>query len=88
MLPPDTAERLSGAIAPNISIAAVGFATRLTPDLTFSIYGPMSWIYLGALALVTAALRMVSTVGAAAIYFELREIKEGVGATELASVFD
>ncbi|MBI1210360.1 MAG: hypothetical protein GC190_02770 [Alphaproteobacteria bacterium] len=31
---------------------------------------------------------MVTTVGVAAVYFELRRIKEGVDVTELASVFD
>jgi hypothetical protein len=30
---------------------------------------------------------MVATVGGAAIYFELRQIKEGVGVSELAQVF-
>jgi hypothetical protein len=31
---------------------------------------------------------MVSTVGVAAVYFELRRVKEGVNVSELASVFD
>lgn len=44
------------------------------------------------IGLVTALLQsfevLISTVGVAAIYFELRRIKEGVGVSELASVFD
>jgi hypothetical protein len=40
------------------------------------------------LAVVQAFEVMISTVGIAAIYFELRRIKEGVDVGELASVFD
>ena len=39
------------------------------------------------MTLVGVVLSVVGTVGAAAIYFELRQIKEGVGVTELAQVF-
>jgi hypothetical protein len=41
-----------------------------------------------ASALVTALITLVSTVGTAALYFELRRVKEGVGVSELAAVFD
>jgi len=45
-----------------------------------------------AIGLVAAVIQafeaLISTVGVAAIYFELRRIKEGVGVSELASVFD
>ena len=37
--------------------------------------------------LVTTALSVISTALAVSIYFELRQIKEGVGLTELAKVF-
>jgi hypothetical protein len=37
---------------------------------------------------IQAFLSMISTVGVASVYFELRQIKEGVGVAELASVFD
>lgn len=47
------------------------------PPLTFLI----------VMTLVGVVLSVVGTVGAAAIYFELRQIKEGVGVTELAQVF-
>lgn len=40
------------------------------------------------LAVLTALITLVSTVGAAALYFELRRVKEGVGVSELAAVFD
>jgi hypothetical protein len=44
-------------------------------------------MFLIVMTLVGVAISMVGTVGAAAIYFELRQIKEGVGMTELAKVF-
>lgn len=39
------------------------------------------------LGLVQSLVSLVATVGLAAIYFELRQIKEGVDVTELAKVF-
>jgi hypothetical protein len=36
----------------------------------------------------TVFTSIIGAVGAASIYFELRQIKEGVGVTELANVFD
>ena len=47
------------------------------PPLTFLII----------MTLVSVVLSVVGTVGAAAVYFELRQIKEGVGVDELARVF-
>jgi hypothetical protein len=38
--------------------------------------------------LLTSVVSLIGTTGVAAIYFELRSIKEGVGARELAAVFD
>lgn len=41
-----------------------------------------------ASAAIAALVSLVSTVGTAALYFELRRVKEGVGVEELARVFD
>jgi hypothetical protein len=41
-----------------------------------------------ASAAVAAVISLVSTVGVAALYFELRRVKEGVGVAELAAVFE
>ena len=38
--------------------------------------------------LLSAVLSLIGTTGVASIYFELRSIKEGVGARDLAAVFD
>jgi hypothetical protein len=46
---------------------------------------PMTFLIV--MTLVGVVISMVGTVGAAAIYFELRQIKEGVGVGELAQVF-
>lgn len=40
-----------------------------------------------ASAAVSALIALVSTVGVASLYFELRRVKEGVGVAELANVF-
>jgi hypothetical protein len=48
--------------------------------------GP-SILVIALLTLVQVVTSMVGTVGIASIYFELRQIKEGVGVTELANVF-
>ncbi len=53
------------------------FADPSGPPLSFLI----------VMTLIGAIISMVGTVGAAAIYFELRQIKEGVGVGELAQVF-
>lgn len=41
-----------------------------------------------ATATTTAILSLVSTLGVASLYFELRRVKEGVGVDELAKVFE
>jgi hypothetical protein len=48
--------------------------------------GP-SIIVILVLSVTSALMSLVATVGGAAVYFELRQIKEGVGVTELAQVF-
>jgi Membrane domain of glycerophosphoryl diester phosphodiesterase len=45
-------------------------------------------LFVAVMTLVQAAVTMVSTVVVCAVYFELRQIKDGVGITEIASVFD
>ena len=39
-------------------------------------------------ALTQAATTMISATGVAAIYYEIRQLKEGIGAENLAAVFD
>lgn len=52
--------------------------------------GSNSYYILNALvsAIAQALTTMISTAGVAAIYYEIRQIKEGVGAESLAAVFD
>ncbi|NOT40972.1 MAG: hypothetical protein HOP13_10805 [Alphaproteobacteria bacterium] len=63
--------------------AIVGGA--MLSDLASAAGPPLGFLIV--MTLVGVVLSVIGTVGAAAIYFELRQIKEGVGATELAQVF-
>jgi len=60
--------------------AVIGFGGGATGGalITFAV----------VMALLQALQSLIGTVGIAAIYFELRQIKEGVGVTEIAAVFD
>jgi RsiW-degrading membrane proteinase PrsW (M82 family) len=74
-------------IAYIIVFAIIGGVTGATLiNLADPSAGP-PLMFLIVMTLIGAVVSMIGTVGAAAIYFELREIKEGVGATELAKVF-
>ncbi|WP_395645236.1 glycerophosphoryl diester phosphodiesterase membrane domain-containing protein [Terricaulis sp.] len=42
----------------------------------------------GFTAVISAITTLISTVGTASLYFELRRVKDGVSVTDLASVFD
>lgn len=61
-----------------LGVGALGFAN--TPALQI--------VQAVVAALANAAEAMVGAVGVAAIYYELRSIKEGIGPQALASVFD
>lgn len=61
--------------------AGASEAPLLVMDATGYIYGIVT-------AAVAALVTLVSTVGTAALYFELRRVKEGVGVADLAAVFD
>jgi membrane-anchored glycerophosphoryl diester phosphodiesterase (GDPDase) len=65
-----------GLIVPGAAMALYG----ITPEAP-------SLIILVVVMAVQVLTSMVATVGGAAIYFELRQIKEGVGVAELAQVF-
>lgn len=60
--------------------------TAADPTQVFVLDG-LNLVYAIASAVVTAVISLVSTVGAASLYFELRRVKEGVGVAELANVF-
>lgn len=49
-----------------------------TPGLLFGVLN----------AAVSAVVTLISTVGTASLYFELRRVKDGVGVEDLAKVFD
>ena len=63
--------------------AAAGQNQSMIGDIALS-----SLVLTVATALVTALLSLVSTLGAASLYFELRRVKEGVSVDDLAKVFE
>ena len=46
------------------------------------------WLYFGVTGLSSAINSMIGAAGSAALYTELREIKDGATSTELAKVFE
>lgn len=65
-------------------VAALG-ATTGSPILGLSGF---SLAFMTVSAALQAVITLISTVGTAALYFELRRVKEGVGVEQLAAVFD
>jgi hypothetical protein len=68
-----------------LNLAGVGFAAQAQAGNPLSILSPG---YAVVMALLTVANTLVSYVGLAVIYYELRRVKEGVGPEALAAIFD
>jgi MFS family permease len=64
--------------------SALGVATE-SPIVGLEAFG---LVFMGVNAAVQALTTLISTTGTAALYFELRRVKEGVGVEQIASVFD
>ena len=76
-----------------IVVGVINAAVQLTTigDPAALAAGAMSagvMLYFVIMPVLQAIESMISTVGIAVIYFELRRIKEGVGIAELAAVFE
>jgi hypothetical protein len=71
-------------------IAGFGFASLTMSLRAAAADGLQSirWISMGLGLVMSTLLASLSSVGIASIYFELRQTKEGVGAEQLAAVFD
>ena len=67
-----------GLIVGLIATGSVGLAAAMNGGIFFGIVNGIAQTFVA----------MVSTVGIAAIYLELRRIREGVDVSGLASVFD
>lgn len=63
--------------------SALGAATGVMAGLD-----SLGVTFMGVSAAVQAFITLISTVGTAALYFELRRVKEGVGVEQIAAVFD
>jgi hypothetical protein len=77
------------AYASQIIVGAVfgafGAANGGSPFGTLDVFG---LTLMGVSAAVAALISLISTTGTAALYFELRRVKEGIGVEQIASVFD
>jgi hypothetical protein len=66
-----------------LGLSAVGIA--ITERFSLGVPG---LIFAGVSAASAAIVTLISTVGSASLYFELRRVKDGVGVEDLAKVFD
>ncbi len=68
---------------------SISAATGLVSDGARTVFGPFhSPIAIGVQAVFSSLIAMLGAVGAASLYYELRSLKEGVAAHDLAAVFD
>lgn len=70
-----------------LNVAGVGVAAQVQAQAgnPFAAFSPAYWVIM---LLMTVVNTLVSYVGLAVIYYELRRVKEGVGPEALAAVFD
>jgi len=71
-----------------IVFAIIGQGFRPIPEIDLAAAGVNTWPVILASALAESISAILSAAGTASIYYELRQIKEGVGPESLASVFD
>ena len=73
-------------------VLAVGVGLVIRPLLGVSVLAPnvgqMGVAYMVIEWLSRVVLALISSVGATAIYYELRLVKEGIGAQQMAAAFD
>jgi hypothetical protein len=67
-------------------VVAIGLTMVATVPMSFLAGSPLVFALFNVV--VTILISVIGAVGASAIYFELRSKKEGVGAEQLAKVFD
>jgi len=72
-----------------VSILGAGFMAAPTPEAAVAAAAAAnSWPTILATALAQMITAVLSATGTASIYYELRQIKEGIGPEALAAVFD
>jgi hypothetical protein len=75
------------AVAVEAALSFVAGFGNVAADYLVDL-SPWSLAYAGGAAIASSLTTMLSAVGTAALYFELRQVKEGVGVDQIASVFD
>lgn len=74
-----------------IVLAAVGgaaFAAGATPTGGLGDMGVVAYVALALTTAIEAIISMIGAAGVAAVYVELRAVKEGAGHTSVAAIFD
>jgi hypothetical protein len=77
-----------------VAVVVVAFATEFFAGIggiasdTITSLDAASLAYAATSALGSSLVSMLSAAGTAALYFELRRVKEGVGVEEIAAVFE
>lgn len=71
-----------------LSIVGLSFMSSAAPDVIGMAAAATSWPVLVASTVAQMINAVLSAAGTASIYYELRQIKEGVGPEALAAVFD
>lgn len=80
-------EAVMGGVAIAIGFSSVRAASA-TPGQLPAGFQTFQWLSAGLGVVLNTLLASLSSAGVASIYFELRQTKEGVGAEQLAAVFD
>jgi len=71
-----------------VSAVVVGIGIAVLGAVTGGFEQAAAWATIIIAPIITAVSAVIGSVGVAAIYFELRSIKEGVGVDDLARVFE
>jgi len=80
-------EMVIAAVIGGFGFASIASSARVGAMSADSLQA-FKWISMGLALLTSTLLASLSSAGIASIYFELRQTKEGVGAQQLAAVFD
>jgi hypothetical protein len=84
-------EMVVGGVVATVGFSSIASSVRsasATPGQLPEGFRTIQWLSMGLGLVVSTLLASLSSVGVASIYFELRQVKEGVGAEQLAAVFD
>jgi hypothetical protein len=71
-----------------MNLVGAGMSARMAAAQSGNPFAATTPAYWAVMAVLTVVNTLITYVGLAVIYYELRRVKEGVGPEALASVFD